>query len=256
MLVVEFVGSGVGGNFMWPFGGRQTECPVEPDMQGWVDGRFAWLQEQFGEDVPRTIQVMLPTPQFFPDAYGGRLEDAQAMLNRIATHMGTPPERFALYLFKGEGAAGLYHRPRRSDNGGDARAAIGIEESQLTEPMSLVATLAHEIGHELLLGQNRLQGDEQDHEPVTDLLTVFFGMGIFSGNAAFDDKAWSDGTFHHWRVKRQGYLNQTTFGYAMARFAFTRGEFAPKWMKHVRPDVRVHLKNGLKHLVETRGSSR
>ena len=64
-----------------------------------------------------------------------------------------------------------------------SRAAIGVEYKQLNDPLGLVATLAHEIGHEILLGEGRVSRDQPDHEPLT-LLTVFMGMGShFTANA-------------------------------------------------------------------------
>jgi hypothetical protein len=66
------------------------------------------------------------------------------------------------------GAAG-HHRIR------DGRSVIGIRDDQAARPTALVATVAHELGHVLLLGEGRISAQQQDHEPLTDLLTVFFG---------------------------------------------------------------------------------
>jgi hypothetical protein len=144
----------------------------------------------------------------------------------------------------------LYVRDGGVDAKGEACAAIGIAESQLDDPMSLVATLAHEVGHEILLGQARVSPEQPDHEPLTDLLTVFKGMGIFTANSTIRDRGWSSGTWAGWETRRLGYLDQRSFGYALARFAWTRGEVEPPppWIKHVRPDVRSPLKQGLRFL--------
>jgi hypothetical protein len=63
---------------------------------------------------------------------------------------------------------------------------IGIRDDQAARPVALVSTLAHELGHVLLLADGRISAQQQDHEPLTDLLTIFFGLGIFSANAAFE----------------------------------------------------------------------
>ncbi|GLW35429.1 hypothetical protein [Actinoplanes regularis] len=66
----------------------------------------------------------------------------------------------------GTGAAG-HHRVR------DGRSVIGIRDDQAARrPMALVATLAHELGHVLLLADGRISAQQQDHEPLTDLLTI------------------------------------------------------------------------------------
>ena len=56
--------------------------------------------------------------------------------------------------------------------------------SQAADPMALVATIGHELGHERLAGEGRVAG-RADEEQLTDLLTVYFGLGVFNANAAF-----------------------------------------------------------------------
>ena len=191
------------------------------------------------------------------------------MLRRIAGYMNVSPDRFELFVYsenqanaalgfaptRTSGTAGVYIGDRGKDAGDSSRAAIGIEETQLGDPLRLAATLAHEIGHEILLGRKLVTSEQQDHEPLTDLLTVFLGMGVFNGNATISDRTWSHGTLVGWQTKRLGYLDQRTFGYALARFAWTRNETAPPWLKHVRPDVRAPLKKGLRYL-ESNANSR
>lgn len=251
-----------GDESMWPSFLSKPTCPIEEPLQKWVDGRFKWLEETLGRDTARRARVILPTPEFFPDVYEGRPDDAQAMLTRIAGYMNVNPQRFRLFLYSenrevsglgighssSSGTAGVYIGDDGTDPHGNPRASIGIESAQLADPESLVATLAHEIGHEILLGRKLVTPDQQDHEPLTDLLTVFLGLGVFTANATIRDRAWTSGTLAGWQTKRLGYLNQRTFGYALALFAHARNEAKPTWLKHVRPDVRAPLKSGLRFL--------
>jgi hypothetical protein len=250
---------------MWNLFRSKATCPVDPDAQGWVDERFRWLEAEFGRERLLEGRVVLPTEEFFPDPYAGRPEDAQVMLERVAGYMDVDASRLELVLFSGQqgvpqlgpgprdssGPAGLYVRGTSGAGESPERTRIGVEVGQLSDPQSLVATLAHELGHELLLGQERVSPEEADHEPLTDLLTVYFGMGVFTGNSTLQDRGWSDGMWAGWQTRRLGYLDQRTFGYAMARFAWARGERNPAWMGHVRPDVRAPMKQGLKFLAGT-----
>ena len=224
-----------------------------------MDARFAWLEEAFGRDVPRKARMILPTPEFFPDPYEGVPDDVPTMLTRVAGYMGVNPNRFRLTLYSQDqpgmfvqglhttsDAAGWYVQSAGTDADGNTYAMIGLESRQLADPMALVATLAHEISHELLLGEERISADEEDHEPLTDLLTVFLGLGIFTANATITDRGWTDGRMSGWQTGRHGYLDQGMNGYALAKFAWARGERWPAWMGHVRPDVRVFLKKSLK----------
>jgi hypothetical protein len=51
--------------------------------------------------------------------------------------------------------------------------------------MALVATLAHELGHVILLRPGLVKANEADMEPLNDLLTVFLGFGVFNANSVF-----------------------------------------------------------------------
>jgi len=54
------------------------------------------------------------------------------------------------------GCAGLYtQHPSDPDNGDEQHMIVAIRGSQLNDPVSLVATVAHELGHEI---QSRLTG--------------------------------------------------------------------------------------------------
>jgi hypothetical protein len=139
------------------------------------------------------------------------------------------------------GAAGHYQER-------DGRCVITISDDQAKRPMALVATVAHELGHVLLLGDRRIAADRADHEPLTDLLTVFFGLGIFAANAAFDQWAEVRGAYGYTSTARLGYLTEPMYGYALARYAWLRGETDPDWARYLDTNPRSLLKRGLRYL--------
>lgn len=132
------------------------------------------------------------------------------------------------------------------------RANVFVAASQLANPTALVATLAHEVGHEILLGGGVLSEEVADHEQVTDLLTVFLGLGVFNANSTLHESHWNYGANHSaWSIGRQGYLSAAAFGCAFGVFAYVRGEAAPSWARHLRPDARGSLRKGLRYLRKT-----
>jgi hypothetical protein len=248
------------GMLMWSWFRRSDACPVEPADKEWVERRFAWLCGEFGD--PRGRPVILPTPEFFPDALTGGPEDVPALLARVAGYMGLAPDFFHVYVYSEaeyrnalavdergmvHDTAGCYQSDS-GEGGARRRPSIGVEESRLSNPPLLVATLAHEVGHELLLGQGRVSVHEEDHEPLTDLLTVYWGLGILTANATLHEANWTVGYASGWQVGRHGYLSQRQFGYALGVYAHARGEASPAWARHVRPDVLAPLQQGLRHL--------
>lgn len=241
---------------MWDFLRRKVTCPVEPPDKQWIDVRFRWLSDEFGPHRPKAAPVILPTPEFFPDPCHGSPEDVPPLFGRVCGYLGLDPTRFELRiyseeerpLFPGErrtvhGTAGLYQCAERP--------VVWVNTSQLADPPALVATLIHEACHDLLLGAGRLMPDEPDHEPVTDLLTVYLGLGIITANATIRESNWRSVGWEGWRVGRQGYLSQPMYGYALALFARTRGEAKPRWLGHLRTDVRVPCKFAMRYLAET-----
>jgi hypothetical protein len=235
-------------------------CPVEEEDKLWIEESMQWLLEEFGSETFRDVEVVLPTDEFFPDEYLGDEEDVEALVERVCDYMDVNRDRLVLEFFEDEnnefqrslcfvdgptdGASGHYHKRRD-------KFVISLESSQLIDPMSLVATVAHELGHVRLLGEARIHGGYEDHEPLTDLLTVFFGLGVFTANSAFRFSQWSDGSLQGWRADRKGYLTEEMFGYALALFALMRGERSPAWGQFLEGSVKTYFKNALKYLEKT-----
>jgi len=131
-------------------------------------------------------------------------------------------------------------RKRVSEN------VVAIRSSMLLDPISLVATMAHELGHVILLGGNFLTHDTPDQEPMTDLLTGFTGLGIFIANSAARFMQFQDDRRAGWSTQRLGYLPEPVFGYALAKFARERGEHKPPWAKHLSANLRSDFNQSLR----------
>jgi hypothetical protein len=230
------------------FGWFRPRCPVPTPEQLWIDQRMSWLAQTFGPRALREAQVVLPTPEFFPGPYHGTEDDLRRFFRRVCRYMGVDPNRLDVGLFTpphpaAPEALGVYVPGKRE------RALLA--DTQLDDPVAAVATLAHEVAHALLLGDNRLRGDEEDHEYVTDLLTVFLGLGVFGSNSVMREAHETSGRWHSWSINRQGYLSEREYGYACALFAWARGEEAPAWAGHLRPNVRAVFKQSLAYLRKT-----
>jgi hypothetical protein len=228
-----------------------SECPVDPETRAWIDRRWVWLESQFGAERSRKARLILPRREFFPDRFDGQPEDARTMLDRVAGYMGLDPAGVELCFYQerkpaifGEwthGTAGLYQ-----DEKGAFR--VWIEAANLSDPLALVGTIAHELGHVHLLGHGRITDSEEDHEPLTDLLTVFLGLGIFTANSVIREKNWLTGNMEGWSVSRRGYLGMPEFGYAFALFARARGEDGKPWSRELRLDVRSAFNQAMRFL--------
>jgi len=236
------------------------QCPVNEDQQLWIEQSSSWIVRQFGIQAPDVV-VVLPTPEFFPDTYRAEEEDVDTLLKRVCDYMGVNRDRLELELFSDKSKELRDHLPlfessRRGAAGQFTNAAAGpirirISTDHLNDPMSLVAVIAHELGHVLLLADGKISKDRKDHEHLTDLLTVWLGLGIFTANSAFKFTQWHGGFKQGWESRRLGYLTEQMFGYALAWFAFGRGERKPPWSKHLQGNSGHYFKSSMRFLERT-----
>lgn len=230
-----------------------AKCPVEPAARQWIDERWDWLTRQFGRNRLRAGAVVLPIAEFFPDPYEGTEECVRRMLDRVCGYMDVDPGIVELSLFRDRnpvrtekghnGAVGYYH-----PDGDQFR--VWIEAGQLGDPLAVVATMAHELGHVHLLGHGRISEEADDHEPLTDLLTVFLGLGVITSNSVIREKYWDVGHSSGWQMGRHGYLGMSEYGYALARFALDRDEDGSAWSGALRLDVRRAFIDSLRFLTD------
>jgi hypothetical protein len=236
------------------------KCPVNFEDKAWLEDCFLWLIEEFGSDTLRKTIVVLPTDEFFPDRFSSDRGDLRTLVNRVCGYMNVDSEQVKLQFFTDEEtllrrdlpafesshshALGLYYKRR-------GKYIISLETSQATNPTNLIATIAHELGHVRLLGEDRLDPDYEDHELLTDLTAVFFGMGIFIANSVFSFQQWTNAFSQGWQAERKGYMTEEMLGYALALFAYLRHENKPIWAKYLEGSVKTYFKNSLKYLEKT-----
>ena len=229
--------------------------PVGPVTRAWIEGRFRWLLAEFGE-VRALRPVVLPTPEFFPEPYGGTAVHVRRLFPRVAAYMGIDPARVSLGFHdeasSGGRSAQFVAGPRSGVPGwfepGDP-PRIFLRASGLGDALAVVGTLAHELGHVHLLAGGRVRCDAEDHEPLTDLLTVTFGLGVFRARCLADEASPRRMGRGGLAVAAAGYLTAPMFGYAFALHARLRGEGedAP-WARFLLPPVRTAFARGLRLL--------
>jgi hypothetical protein len=156
------------------FGLGKPKLPVTEEERLWIDGSFVRLGELLGVERMRDAVVMLPTPEHFPDQYDQSEEALETMFRRVADRMQVDPGTVELQIFddaehttrsmmpfasgESSGAGGLYAHD------GQSRTVIAINGSRMDDPTALVATLAHELGHVILLRPGLVGRDEPDME--------------------------------------------------------------------------------------------
>jgi hypothetical protein len=239
--------------------GFSTKLPITDEDRVWIDDGFVRLERMLGRDRMMRAEVVLPVEQFFPDVYDGSKASVTAMADRIASYLGVPNTAFSIEIFaeneeawrqtiperreKTSDAAGLYFHEHE-----DGRHTVGVHAKHLKDPLLMVATIAHELVHVLLLGGGLLDRESEDMEPLTDLATVFLGFGVFTAQSSFQFKQWTEGNMQGWSAQRIGYLPERILGYALARFCHERGEIKPLWTRALPTNIRDYCATSAKWL--------
>lgn len=241
-------------------------CPVTEKQRTWIEHEMLWLADQFGRQIAQG-ELAVPGPAFYPEDYRPTPEAIRELVRRVETVMGVDPDRITVELFDGGQRASS--EPKRHF---DKRRAVGhyryrgsdeyidIDVTQADDPAVLTAIIAHELAHARLLGEGRCSPDLPRHEELTDLTTVFLGMGIFVANASITFKpttrGWSaeplgelserallgSGDFSYSHL---GYLQEPEYAYAFACLCGLRREQDPAWAVHLDPTLRVLLRRSL-----------
>jgi hypothetical protein len=240
---------------------QRDGCPVSELIRLRLEEAFLILLDFFGKEDTQQRRVLTPHFSDFPISYNGTEQSAYETMKIVAAQMDVPFETITLGYYDdriSEVSAGspfgdrIFLQSRKGDQNTsglywgmteDGKFEIWLNRKNLSEPEGLVATLAHEIAHIKLLGENRIA---VNNEPLTDLTTIFFGLGIFNANEAF--QSFRDFDSSGWRS--MGYLSQKQWGYALALFAYVRGEKSPGWIDHLTPNVKSDFLRGQKFILD------
>jgi hypothetical protein len=238
---------------MWPWSSKS--CPIDATTRAWLEIRWRWLIDEFGDDVLLNLDHVLPTPEFIPDPYDGTDDSAETMGRRVCEYMQVPADLVDFEFYSDPRLPQLVNH-RGLEIGGVAgtfqegsRFRIRIERSQSHEPMTLVGTIAHELSHARLLGDNRIDPECFDHELTTDLNVAFHGLGVFLANVP---RHWESDA-RRWPGTDQPaptYMTGAMLAYAIALRCCQRMESLPAWRKHLKAGVRSEFNQAYRFLAQ------
>jgi len=241
---------------MFGFGAK---LPVDDATKAWIDQGFQKLEMLFGKDRMLRAEVILPIDKHFPDKFEKNEAGLQALFGRVCEYMGVNRSQVELAVIPDHVSELKEHMPIWSSRSldpaglytgaeGDELPLVSVRETTAENPMVAVAVMAHELAHVILLGEKLVDRKSKDMERFTDLTTVYLGLGAFNANAAFRYERHERLRTEGWSVSKTGYLSEEEFGYALAKFAFERGERKPGWAKHLASNIRTHFDDAARWL--------
>ncbi|BDD08057.1 hypothetical protein FUAX_04890 [Fulvitalea axinellae] len=238
---------------------------VTPEDREWIENAFLWFENEYGSDFLKSVRIVEPTRAFFDYRFTQSKEDAFYTLEKACEIMGIDSQLVELYFFNDapmdfqeEGVFATYNPDGAEAKDGytlglyseseTEKFRIGVEQQLLQNPESLISTIAHELSHFKLLGENRI---EENDEELTDLNVIVFGFGIFLSNSIFNFQQWQGTSFGGWQANRSGYIPEQVATYAMALLQNYQGT-EDTWSKYLKESVRKMYNRNLRYLRKTK----
>ena len=237
---------------------------VTSEDKEWVEEAFLWFESQYSREYLKNLRIIEPTKEFFPLDFKGTEENADELARMICDCMQIKNVRIDLHYFSDkplELAEGIvttqsdagYKQESNNTLGtyleeGHKHYSIGIELELLKDPVNLIATLAHELSHLILLGEGRL---EENNEELTDLNCIALGFGIFTCNSIFSFAQWQGTSHQGWQAQRRGYIPEQVATYGLALLANYQNTERIDWIKYLNPSPKKMVEKNLKYLRKT-----
>lgn len=235
---------------------------LDQNTTQWLFDSYGWALKNFGSDIFYEDTILVtPTNEHFPD----KIEDAEEMASKVFQRVkkyagmeswdcelqaqepdGNPVVAPTIVIKNApRGPAGTFAVTGEEDQ----KIIITYNPDQVRNPVMLVATFAHELGHYLSgIAKEHPPGGEELWEPATDLLATFMGFGLFLANSAFSFSQFADVSSQGWSTQSQGYLSQYELTYALAIFCVLKEIEMPEVEKHLKNTLRSFFNKAIKEI--------
>lgn len=243
---------------MWPF---KRKPLLDRDTSNWHLENFEWLVRSYADAKALTnARLVLPKPGFFPIGDETGHLKAAAILTKVKEYAQISD--WHVVLTKGSTLA----KPGRSlfevqptkqtlgtfqTQGNEIR--ITYSPSLVDDPETLIATLAHEIGHYIVaMAPEKAICADDELEFLTDLAAIYMGFGVFMANNAFQFAQWRDDAIgtQGWRMDRRGYLPEADLVFGLAIFLKAKDIDPADARVCLKPHLAKMLDRALRDLAE------
>ncbi|HEY5746934.1 MAG TPA: hypothetical protein VIU12_12705 [Chryseolinea sp.] len=237
---------------------------VTPEDKDWIEEAFLWFEEEYTRDFLKNVRTIEPTKEFFSIDFKGTEKNAEDLTKMICGYMDIKDVQIDLHYFSDkplELAEGIvttqsekgFRQASKNALGtytekGHRKYSIGIELEVLKNPTSLIATISHELSHLLLLGEGRLQKNDEE---LTDLNCIALGFGIFTCNSIFTFDQWQGTSHQGWQAQRRGYIPEEVATYALALLTRYQDKNDNGWTDYLNSSPKKMFKKNIKYLTAT-----
>ncbi len=233
---------------------------IESEAMNWQFDCFEWLFKNTGgfKVFSETVLVQ-PTNQFFPQHGITGQKLAEALFVQVKEYAGMSnwpcklevqdedPNPVVAPTLVVQGAPSS---PAGTFSAAEEGVVITYNPGSISDPMSLIATFAHELAHYLTGAFPEEPPEGWDNwEYATDVTSVFLGFGIFAANSAFTFSQFTSVGSQGWRSNRLGYLSEPEIIHALGIFSALKGIPQSEILEHLKPSLRGLYKRACKDLL-------
>ncbi len=235
-----------------------------PLEREWLWSALESVLARRGEAMLLEAPIVLPSDRFFPDRFTPDERGVGAIAERLLDYAGLGHLGVTVEIFDEEvdvQELGLDGKASKWSHEGAAAWFAGIDRgtcrfgaqrASLTDPLGLVASMAHETAH-AFRRSHRLEHDNRAHEEkLTDVTTVYLGFGVLTTatTARYESRS-HDNFGSSYSHKRQGYLTPGAMSFLLASQLVLRGYDAHtvRWYaKHLPPNQRALVLSAMKEI--------
>jgi tetratricopeptide (TPR) repeat protein len=237
------------------FGKKKYLPTVTSEDKDWVEKNIIWFIEVFGLAKLREQPFILPTTENFPYNNLHDTDQFQKLFEQLCGYWNLNPNEIVVKFFddikskqwtswtypkKFKEATGRYYQTFTAE---EKHFNIELAKSNLNNPQLLVSVMAHELAHVKLLGENFVNRNDPDMEPLTDLAVIYFGFGIFMANSVFTKEL-------YW-MGRTGYLPNQLISYANALICYLTEHDVNSYLSVLNTNTRELFKQDFEFLTNT-----
>jgi hypothetical protein len=207
--------------------------------RAWVLDALRGLVQRCGHEHLVSTPVVLPDARCFPDPWSPDARGVRRLALRILRYAALDELDVDVEMFDDGGAAqaqagALVHAKAHEGAAAwfagidDRTCRFGANVSLLDDPGGVTAALAHETAHAFRQVQEVVVDDRDLEECLTDLSTIYLGMGVLTANASLRHRSWgfqgggSSLGGHAWSTSQLGYLSPQAMCFALAVFEQVR----------------------------------
>ncbi|PCJ66298.1 MAG: hypothetical protein COA58_05855 [Bacteroidetes bacterium] len=242
------------------FWNRKSKSPITQEDELWIKEELQWIKNEIGEEEYFSLRTISPSDKIFDYKFDHSENDAKFLILEICKIYSLNPSNIKLKFFSetpqnfSEGytmdpsdkmdkswnsTLGTYSEQGKKIN-------ISLELELLNSTTGLIATIAHEIAHYKLLGEDRIV---ENDEYLTDLLCIVYGFGIFQANSKFSFGQWTGSSHQGWSMQTQGYLPDQIISFVLAKLKIERGE-EDSWHKFLNQTSSKYYQKSINYLTD------